>query len=1197
MTETILNVNPTSYRFTSLEEATSINIETNAPSVSFVRVNDLGKGSAVFDPEGNILTSKSYGKGSYKFVAQADGGDEKSVYFDLEVTRPLLGKQKDYKVFVDVSNSMSAWEFTPPEGYRLKLLDFRDLKTPIVEFAYETNKVIIVPTTVGKVVCDVVVEKTEPTDNEKNIEYIVGTLTIDIFSLIIDPKETYLYSKINKTVVVNSIKCILGSDNKGAQLTFDAIPSEEGIMEFTHTELHNETDGYSYSFEIKTKKKGEAKINIEHQGQIIGEFTVDIQDIKELRYSPGITEITLPYDTVHTISGIYYDNNDVSEAIEVNTDDGTLVELELIRVTKDGDPIEENKDPSEKSLENAPMLLSDTGQVDPTDPELDANGQNGSTENPDGNTDTGDTEPEDKGPFYYKLTVKNIARKGGNATFKLRAINTDEGSVTFKVKCFKEVIPGDVTLEPSSTNVTLHEGTSYDFTYISITNCDRIEVESTDVSIAEVRIEELTSAPTRPDGGENVPIEFPPDSVQKQMFIIGKLPGKCDISVKGIVNDNDVSAVQIIKATVLPSDELPDFARMVNLETDKITRSRQGDIVINFPDDSSVLVLKEKLQQNLVIEFGYSFDYIDKGNPTKTTNPVTYSKNTGSAIWLNSVTNEIFTCIDNTPDNNKWKGSNGTTINYIEYPNPGEKGFGVGPAPEGLAEKYDLVPLDGCFDRNSDTYGNYRDKSNTIFVFIPKHYIIPKFDSNLIKQYPYDGMSYEFSWVPVEDKFTDIHIPRCFINKGNVQEGIFVSKYNSNRFQQYYKEDSYVVANKNKLTATAGIHSTYPVVITGSSRTKKWHTVINDSKLFPELYYMAKTLIPEGTNKNDLGRHNMSIFIQTMLINLGDLHTIASYEKSVKEDVCGKLKYLVSGTWVRELTNVNTAGTEKQKYNPVKRIFTGDTTINNETIHFDSGSGSIKFEYNRLFSHNGQYCGAYDVGGPINTPLPGILVVQDDMSASNNYKVYALKKELDIAEIEKRTFDAVKDTNTISIVERSELFNLNNYELLVEIVNNEEVCKLLYMDNYNAYNTHLSDVTLLEGTIEQYNSINAGLNLGSLTAFTSGNYTEQYSPVVDRAMRTSKFKNSVYNMGFLSKKENMRADRTKWFGMFTANYVPNVEEATVGGFNIDGVYNGYRSRVLRHIGSLKYFKQNSSEYMFGMRTCITPDASHVNTDK
>lgn len=207
MAETILNVNPTSYRFTSLEEATSINIETNAPSVSFVRVNDLGKGSATFDPEGNILTSKSYGKGSYKFVAQADGGDEKSVYFDLEVTRPLLGKQKDYKIFVDVSNSMSAWEFTPPEGYRLKLLDFRDLKTPIVEFAYETNKVIIVPTTVGKVVCDVVVEKTEPTDNEKNIEYIVGALTIDIFSLIIDPKETYLYSKINKTVVVNSIKC------------------------------------------------------------------------------------------------------------------------------------------------------------------------------------------------------------------------------------------------------------------------------------------------------------------------------------------------------------------------------------------------------------------------------------------------------------------------------------------------------------------------------------------------------------------------------------------------------------------------------------------------------------------------------------------------------------------------------------------------------------------------------------------------------------------------------------------------------------------------------------------------------------------------------------------------------------------------------------------------------------------------------
>jgi hypothetical protein len=1133
MAETTLTISPTSYTFTSLEESTSINVNTNASSVDFTRVNSLGTGSAVFDNNGRILTSKSYGKGLYKFTATATGGTQKTVYFNLHVARPLLGVQNNHKIFVD-STGTATWEITPPEGYRLKLLDFQDLNQPIVNIEYNNNNTVtFVPITVGDVVCDIVVEKISPAANERNIEYVIGTVTIDVFNLVITPNNKYIDTKINKTITINTIKCILGSSNTGARLTFDVEESTPGMVTVTPNERNSATDGYSYSLNIRTTLKGEARISVLHQDQSISEFILNVKDVKTLTFTPTTRDLKLNYNATHTITGIQFDNNDVKDTVEIVNSNNNIIQTTLTRTNN-----------------------------------------------------TNNT---------YSLAIKNIAKAGGNAKVTLKSTTTTEGQVVFNVLCYKQVVAGQVTTSPSTTNVHLYEGSTYTFEYISLTNTDSVTVESSDVSIAEARLEDLTTRPTKPVGDDHIPIDFPAGSIQKKLHIIGKVPGTCNVVVKGLVNDKDTTVTYNIKVNVLHTDELQDFARLVNLETDKISRSRQGDIIINLPDESSVLVLKEKLQQNVIIEFGYSYDYVDTVNPTKTTNPVLQSNTTGKAIWLNTATNELFTCIDSTRNNNKWKGNKGTTINYIEYPNPGEKGFGVGPAPEELYKKYNLTPLEGCNDPNSDNYGNYKDKSNSIFVFVPKHYIIPKYDANLAKQFPYDGMTYEFSWEPVDNKFTTIHIPRCFINKNNIQDGIFISKYNSNKFQSYYKEDKYTTSDVNKITATSGMVSTYPVLMSGSARAKKWHTVITDSKLFPEIYYMSKTLIPEGTNNNDLGRHNMSIFIQTMLINLGDLHTIASYEKSAREDVCGKLKYLVSGTWVRELMNVNTNGTEKQKYNPVKRIFTGDTTIKNETIHFSSESGSIKHEYNRLFSHNGQYCGVYDVGGPINTPLPGILVVQDDMTAPDTYKVYGLKKTVDITDIEKRTFNVIKDTNTVSVVEQSELFKLTNYDLLATITNNESLVKMLYMDNFNAYSTHLNGVSLLEGTVEQYNSINAGLNIGSLKS-TTGNYTEQYNDTIDKAMRVSKFKNSVYNMGFLSKKENMKNDRTKWFGMFTANYVPTVDEAATGGFNINGVYNGYRTRVLRHIGAFKYFKQNTSEYMLGSRTCITPERSHTNSD-
>lgn len=50
-------------------------------------------------------------------------------------------------------------------------------------------------------------------------------------------------------------------------------------------------------------------------------------------------------------------------------------------------------------------------------------------------------------------------------------------------------------------------------------------------------------------------------------------------------------------------------------------------------------------------------NYEVAGNPTITINPVRVP-----VSWLNTVTGEIFVCIDNTTDDNVWVGTAGTTI-------------------------------------------------------------------------------------------------------------------------------------------------------------------------------------------------------------------------------------------------------------------------------------------------------------------------------------------------------------------------------------------------------------------------------------------------------------------------------------------------------------------------------------------------------
>ena len=153
---------------------------------------------------------------------------------------------------------------------------------------------------------------------------------------------------------------------------------------------------------------------------------------------------------------------------------------------------------------------------------------------------------------------------------------------------------------------------------------------------------------------------------------------------------------------------------------DRPTKDDVYGHTIFLPQRSGTLLTYEQLQDSKGIQKRY-FDLAGKGHPTRSTNP----KSVGY-IYLDTLTGEIWKCLDNTKDSNHWFSDTGKQIGKQEqmiYPKPGEKGFGVGPMSYDLHEEYGLTPMEGCFDPWSDHYGNYKDQYGNVYVYIPKHYI------------------------------------------------------------------------------------------------------------------------------------------------------------------------------------------------------------------------------------------------------------------------------------------------------------------------------------------------------------------------------------------------------------------------------------------------------------------------------------------
>lgn len=139
-----------------------------------------------------------------------------------------------------------------------------------------------------------------------------------------------------------------------------------------------------------------------------------------------------------------------------------------------------------------------------------------------------------------------------------------------------------------------------------------------------------------------------------------------------------------------------------------------------IPNRSGTLLTIEELEEAKNYQKRY-FEYAKQYAPSRTINP-----NKIGVIWLDTSTGKIWKCLDIEKDNNSWLANTGEQIapqSKMIYPKPGEKGFGAGPMSYDLHESYGLTPMDGCFDSNSDNYGNYKDENGNVFVYVPKHYV------------------------------------------------------------------------------------------------------------------------------------------------------------------------------------------------------------------------------------------------------------------------------------------------------------------------------------------------------------------------------------------------------------------------------------------------------------------------------------------
>lgn len=159
--------------------------------------------------------------------------------------------------------------------------------------------------------------------------------------------------------------------------------------------------------------------------------------------------------------------------------------------------------------------------------------------------------------------------------------------------------------------------------------------------------------------------------------------------------------------------------------------------------------------------------YRSEENPNASVNPSKVG-----ALWLNTKTSTLFTCEDNTLNENIWIGGNraiGGTKGEILAD---EVGFGGGiPSDEALL-RLGLEKLSGSENPESMEWSQYvHTQTGSIMCYTPKMYHKLSFASGA----PYYGLKVEFS----KERKAGFTLNRTFYNNGREIEGIFTDKFHN----------------------------------------------------------------------------------------------------------------------------------------------------------------------------------------------------------------------------------------------------------------------------------------------------------------------------------------------------------------------------------------------------------------------------------
>lgn len=423
--------------------------------------------------------------------------------------------------------------------------------------------------------------------------------------------------------------------------------------------------------------------------------------------------------------------------------------------------------------------------------------------------------------------------------------------------------------------------------------------------------------------------------------------------------------------------------------------------IAKYKTNEFTLALVEDLNGNSIPgEIGNNPNYLDF---KRDVNPYdgfvgNTTKNVGQ-IYLNYITLERFVSKYNEVNEIYWEGNKGTYIGDKHYPYPGELGFGVGPCPSILCNIYNLTPLDGCEDRNSPNYGNYRTIAGNVFVFIPIMY---------------------FRYNVKDNKLINIDVYYPLKDKNN--NTVYRDKFN-----KIHKEDEVVTYNNKKMLfrdtiikPTAYLDSEYGIfiekhLITINNRKVETNLPINNKVInwFTVLESINQVNKVEIGTLYDVYEDVMlsTPSIRELLFTIGLASGLNNYTNSSDNN-----------KWLNSLYGMPLCTCDKNySINNIldnERLNIGNNTINKDIVNYVYNSG--------YSSHNGQDNGIQDLTNGTLELTIGCMYSLDTTSYRGTYKYNNT-----IAKLQEEYKDRIKnklyDKYTVT---KTELLGSNNYNYI-----------------------------------------------------------------------------------------------------------------------------------------------------------------------